>query len=717
MERPTFSPSWSRVNRLTPSLRAQVQVRRRVLRGQPWYVLHDPLGNQFSRLNPVAYHFVGLLDGHRTVEEAWQMTLQRHGDHAPTQHEVIALLGQLNQGNLLKMDLPADAEPLMQRHRRKRIKHWAGQAMSVLFVQIPVFNPHTLLVWLLPFFRPLLTKWGLALWVIWLTFCGAVFFPNAGPFIRESTDLLSSPSNWGYLILMFIALKAIHELGHGLMCLRFGGPVYEAGIMLLVLVPSPYMDTSSSWGFDSKWKRLLVGAAGMMFELTIAGAAALLWVHADNVLVKQLAHHVVLLASIATILFNANALMRFDGYFMLSDLLEIPNLYERASRQLKYLFQKYLYRLPSAQPVTADRSERWVLLVYGIAALIYRVLVMFAIALFISGKLFTLGLALAIWTVGSWLIFPVLKFIRWLAVGGDLHKKRQRTIAITAAVAAALLLTFGWVPWPQHRRAMGVVEAAERAELIVQTDGFVTAVHAEPGDFVQAGQLIIEADNPVLRAHRRGLRADLDATRVALLNALKDSPADQHAAHARIAAYTEELTQIDQRLEELNIRSPMAGQLVAPPMQPLVGRYLKPGQQLATVIDPQTLRVTALVDQAANSLVALEGVERVELRARGQANHTVKSKLIKAFDSGRRTLPHPALGTAGGGAIAMDADDPDQQSTLRPQFYLWLDLPESSNAFELGQRVHVRFTLSEPKPLIAQFYHRLRQTFNPGAAL
>ncbi|MCG8619117.1 MAG: PqqD family protein, partial [Desulfobacterales bacterium] len=156
MERQTFSPNWSRVNQLTPTLRPQVLISRRIFRGHPWYVLHDPLGNTFSRLNPVAYYMIGLLDGERSVEEAWQMTLERHGDAAPTQNEVIGLLGQLNQANLLRGNVPPDAEPLLQRHRRMKLKRWTGQAMSVLFMQVPLFNPDRLLRWLGPLFRPLL---------------------------------------------------------------------------------------------------------------------------------------------------------------------------------------------------------------------------------------------------------------------------------------------------------------------------------------------------------------------------------------------------------------------------------------------------------------------------------------------------------------------------------------------------------------------------------
>ena len=162
MDRPTFSSSWSRVSRLTPRLRSHAQIHRQLFQGRPWHVVHDPLANQFFRLNPVAYHFVALLDGRRSVDDAWQITLDQYGDQAPTQNEVIGLLGQLNESNLLRIDLPPDAEPLLQRSSKRRWKTWGGQAMSVLFLRFPLFNPDRILDWLVPLFRPLLSRWGAA---------------------------------------------------------------------------------------------------------------------------------------------------------------------------------------------------------------------------------------------------------------------------------------------------------------------------------------------------------------------------------------------------------------------------------------------------------------------------------------------------------------------------------------------------------------------------
>jgi len=721
MERSTFSQAWGRICQLTPTLRPQTQVRRRLFRGEPWYVLQDVLGNQFVRVNPVDYFFIGLLDGRRTVEQAWHQTLERFGDDAPTQGEVISVLGQLNQTNLLRVDLPADARPLLERHRKRQIKQWRGQAMSVLFLRIPIFNPDRLLKWLLPVFRPVLSLPGLVLWAIWMVFALVLLVPHLPEFLRQSTELLFSPSNWGWLMVMFVLIKAFHELGHGLVCRRFGGGVYEAGIMLLVLFPCPYMDTTTAWAFDNRWKRLLVSSAGMIFELAVAGVAVLIWVNSQDDLVRQMAHNVILIASIGTLFFNGNPLMRFDGYFMFSDIVDVPNLYERATNQLKWLCQRYLYGLKQAMPPSVSGSEQTLLTVYGVAALLYRVLIMFTIVFVIAGFAFFLGLALAAWTMLSWLMIPTGKFIHWLAAGPALQGHRPRALAVTAGLLVAGVVLLGIWPMPDHRYVPGVVEAAERAEVVVQAGGLVQRVYVMPGERVQAGQILLEAVNAELQVRREEILADLVAVEVGQRDLMRTSPVERLTGMARMELLREQLEEVEHQLKQLTVRSPMAGILIAPNLTLLEGRYLEPGTTIAQVINPDSLRVTALVDQSHNSLVALNEIQSIELRVRGMAGVTLASTLEQVFDAGRHSLPHPSLSTRAGGSIAIDPEARDQMTTERPYFHLWLSLPATEPGavvrFWPGQRVHVRMTLETRRPWLAQWAHRFRQIFDERITL
>ena len=721
MDRPTFSQSWPRVNRLTPKLRPHVQITRQLFRGEPWHVVQDPVSNNFFRLNPVAHYFVGLLDGKRTVDEAWRLTLDRHGDAAPTQNEVIGLLGQLNQSNLLRVDMPPDAQPLLERARRRRLKFWGGQAMSILFMRFPFYNPDRMLTRLAPLVRPLLNVWVLVAWFVWMIFCASAFLPELGRFVGDVNSVLL-PRNWAWMVVLFILVKALHELGHGMVVKRFGGAVPEFGIMMLVLFPAPFVDASSSWAFGDRWKRLLVGGAGMMFELALAGAAALVWLEAENgTLVQQLSYNVVFLASVTTILFNANPLLRFDGYYMLSDLLDIPNLYERATRQMKWLIQRYAYGITSIQAVSTDHGERATLTVYGITSQIYRVLILTGIILFISSQLLTAGIALALWSFIAWALVPLGKFIHWMATGPVLTEHRLRAVCVTVGFLLAVWIGIGMIPADQHRRAEGIIQSGTRADVAMLTDGFVQRVNVESGQAVTKGQVICVADNRELRATKDQLEAQMRALIAEARKGLAQDRTNMDMARAKLQAVWLELRRINQRLAELTVRSPQAGTVVGGFLKQLEGQYVKRGQVICRVLDLEDLHVTALVDQAQNATQFFHEIDEVELRTAGVVETVLPSEVIKVFDGARATAPEP-LTTRAGGKIPMASDDPDGKRTLRPQFELWLALPDTDVRDEPilampGQRVYVRFTLADRRPLIQQWIRKLRQVVRDRLSL
>jgi putative peptide zinc metalloprotease protein len=717
MERsPTFSQNWSRVNRLTPTLRPHVQITRQLFRGDPWHVVHDPVSNNFFRLNPVAYHFVGMLDGKRSIDEVWRLTLDKYGDSAPTQNEVINLLGQLNQSNLLRVDMPADAAPLLERHRRRKMKHWAGQAMSILFMRFPLFNPDRLITWVLPLVRPLLGRAGAVMWLVWMCFCAYVFLPKAGGFLRSAESVLA-PANWGWMILLFIVTKALHEMGHGLMCKRFGGVVPEFGVMLLVMFPAPFVDATSSWSFADKWKRLLVAAAGMIFELAVAGGAALLWVyyseHDPGSLGQQLAYNVVFLASVTTILFNANPLLRFDGYYMLSDILEIPNLYERAQRQMQWLVQRYAYGIEGAVPPSSDPGERMRLTVYGITSGIYRVLVLAGIILFISGQFVEIGLLLAAWSFIAWAIIPLCKFIHWLTTSPAVGEHRVRAVSVTLAFVAVVMIAIGVIPVEQHRRAQGVIESEHRADVSMLTAGIVEQVLVENGEFVRKGDVILVADNVELRARKAELEATLAMLQLEHNKGLVEDYVAMKIADVRMAAAREELDRLNQRLDDLIVRAPQSGTIVSQvSLGQIQDRYVDRGKVICRILDLEDIRVTSLISQSQNASPFSDRIQRVELRTAGRMTDVILGDVTQIFDSGRSELPHPALGPGGGGTIAVAPDDREGRRTLRPQFEIWIDLPGIDKAAYRpmpGQRVYVRFTLATKRPLLFQWIHQLHQ--------
>jgi len=719
-DRPTFSQQWSRVARLTPTLRPQVQIHRQLYRGEPWHIVHDPVNNNFFRLNPVAYHLVGLLDGKRSIDEVWRLTLEKFGDAAPTQNEVIGLLGQLNQTNLLRVDLPADAAPLLERSRKRRLREWGGQLMSILSLRIPVFNPDKMLDWLLPFFKPFLNRYGLFAWLAFILFSLYTFLPHLSEFY-SNVDSALAPENWAWMMVIFIITKAWHELGHGIVCKNFGGRVPEVGIMLLVLLPAPYVDATSSWSFSDKWKRLMVGAAGMTFELILAGIAAIIWVHADGqTLVKQLSYNLVILASVTTIMFNANPLLRFDGYYMLSDFFETPNLYQRAGKQICWLVQRYAFGLKNAQIVTTVAFEKWFFVVYGFASQIYKVFLMFSISLIVADRLFTIGILIAVWGVVSWACIPIGKFLHWLITSPALHEHRARAVLVTIGFVAVVGGSLGGIPAPDHRRADGIIESAQRTELAAQADGFIKEILVDTGNDVAKDQILVKLENVDLVSKQAQLRAQVKQIEVQLRGALAKAPVEAQAARFKLESLKEQLADVDQRVEGLILRAPQAGRFTGESLYKHLGSFVRRGQPLGQVVDLSDLRITALVDQAHNSSGFIGTIEKVEVRSASDITDLGQTVIYRQLPGGQTHLPHPSLGYAGGGPIATDQTDTKGLTALRPQFVLWLQMPERSinptshaprpeTAYYPGQRVHVRFTLTQRVPYLFQAIHRLRQ--------
>ncbi len=716
-ERPTFSPFWHRVRAMRPRLRPHVQITRQFYRGRRWHVVKDPSSNQFYRLNPIAHEFVGLFDGRRTIEEIWKISLERHGDAAPTQQEAIQLISQLYNSNLLSADVAPETEQLLQRGRDRFKQKATQQAIGIMYFRIRVFNPDAYLRWIEPIFRPILNIWGFIAWAAFVIFAISQLLPEWGRLVDGAETIYADPTLWPWLVVVFIVTKAIHETGHGVICKRFGGVVPEFGFMLLVLFPAPYVDASAAWAFESKWKRIAVGAGGMIFELFVAGIAALVWLNTqDGSLINHIAYSAIFTASVSTVLFNANPLMRFDGYFILSDLLEIPNLMQRAQNLLKHIFKKYVYGVKGDEPPTHDKGELAILLLYGLGAMAYRVFLFVSITLYVMGKLFAIGLVLAVWTAGMWFILPVGKWVHWLATHPTLADFRPRAIATSLAMVFGGLALVGLIPAPDHRRADGVVESLASSGVFFETDGFVEAAHVRIGEVVAEGDPILTLTSPQLESRFARVKGRLEELRAAEQEARGSlKHAEAQIVAERISTLERQVEFLRTKRESLVVRAPHAGRIVTQDPGALVGAYAREGQGVCEVLDDTDLRVTALLDQqeAAWPEIAELDELKVEMRLLSRADEVVPAKATRLVDAGQTDLPHAALGFAGGGSIQTDAKDTSGLLASHPQFVMYLEpRPEEGDGVTWtglpGERVKLRFTLPS-KPYLVQWLDRLHK--------
>src|SRR5262245_32452787 len=422
-----LSSSWHRVAKLKLRPRGHVQVRRHLYRGRPWYVIKDEVSGRSHRVTPAVYLFVGLMDGRHSVDDLWQTVVTQLGDEAPTQDEIIHLLAQLHAADLLRADVPPDAEEMFYRHARHARAKLRQSFGSLLSIKVPLFDPDRFLGRTAFAVRPLIGWFGAFIWlsaVLPAVVLAAIHWPELR---GDIGDQMLTARNLLIVAVVFPVLKALHELGHGYATKVLGGAVHEIGVMLLVFAPVPYVDASASAAFRSKWRRILVGAAGMMVELFLASLALYLWLLIEPGMLRAVCYNTVLIAGISTVIFNCNPLLRFDGYYILCDFIEIPNLGMRANRCWGWLIDRWVFGAKIARPSPSPGEQAW-LITYAPLAFAYRASVVLAIAVFIANRYFIVGVAIALWAVFFGLVWPLLKGISHVLTSPILERHRLRAV-------------------------------------------------------------------------------------------------------------------------------------------------------------------------------------------------------------------------------------------------------------------------------------------------
>ena len=709
MSESLFSPSWYRVAELTPRLRGHAQIHRHDYRGQVWYVLQDHLSGRFHRFSPAAYQIIGLMDGRRAVHQIWEQAAEQLGDDAPTQEEVIRLLAQLHSADVLQSDAPPDSVELFRRYQRQESMRWKQRLWSPLALRFRLFDPEPILAALLPWVRPLFTWAGFLIWLI-VVGAGAVLAGMHWPELTENfVDRVLAPKNLFVLWLTYPIVKVFHEFGHAFATKVWGGEVHEIGIMLLVLMPVPYVDASAASAFQARRRRVVVGAMGIMSELFLAAVALIVWLNADYGLVRSIAYNTMLIGGVSTLLFNGNPLLRFDGYYVLADAIEIPNLAKNANQYLGYLAQRYLFGHQEAtSPATTAGERRW-FVIYGVASFVYRLFIVFAIILFIAGKFFVVGVLLALWATATMILVPVMKALKFLFRSPQLERRRPRALVVSLALVGLLTGVLFIVPAPLWTRSEGVVWLPDQAIVRAGTECFVAGYLTPVDSAVEQGQPLSRCEDPLLRSRARVLAARLRELKALHVAQWRDDRVAARITQEEIHAVEGDLANVRERIDELIIQSPAQGRFVVPRAEDLPGRFVSKGETIGYVLQHSALIIRVAVPQADLGLVRSQ-TRSVEVRLVNAIPESFPATIEREVPGGTDELPSPVLGTAGGGVIDVDTRYPAGTRTFQKVFHYELTLPEEAIGTPIGTRAYVRFDHGT-EPLGWQWYRQLRQVF------
>lgn len=706
-KRTVFDESWYRISRSRVRLLPGVEMVRQMFRGEPWYVVCDKLGHRFFRIRPAAYRFVCYLEEAETVEDAWERALEIDPHDAPGQGEVIQLLSQLYQAGLLRSDQVADIDALEEAKKTEDAQKRKQRAASFLFFKIPIFNPDPLLRRTLSLFAWLFTPFGAILWFAVFLWGLQALIDNWSGFVDQSQSILGL-SNLPYLYLSLAITKILHEFGHAYACRRYGREVPEMGIMLLVFNPIPYMDASSCYAFPRKYQRVIVGIAGMAVELFIAAIAVKIWAEGTDGTTTRIAYNVAFTASVGALLFNLNPLLRFDGYHILCDLMETPNLQGRSKALMTWLVNKKVFKVDPGPIPTTIRREQVGFVTYFIASWIYRFLLLISILIFVSQQFLIAGVILACIFGVVWVLLPPIKGLKYLFFSPKLMNHRTRAIGIVAASLAVVVAFLAFLPMPYYFRSEGIVKSEDFQNVYTKSPGRILELVTPSGTMVEAGQVLVKLSNFELEQELQVIRTQRERLELLIRRDRSDQGTELARLKSQLGALQSRQSTLDEQLAYLVVKAPVAGRWISDDLHEVKGVVVPRGQNLGIVRAETGYVFTAVVHQRDAGRLSLSDSE---LKVYGQDGETLTLTEIDAIPAAQRDLPSPALGVAGGGSTVVSMDQQGQGTTTEPYFQVRgkIELTEDTIALH-GQRGVARFTLPKT-PLLKQWTHSLKQFF------
>ncbi|NSL54498.1 PqqD family peptide modification chaperone [Uliginosibacterium aquaticum] len=708
MSESLFSPYWYRAAHLHPQLAGNTRITRQVFRDEQWYVLSNQASGRQFRVNRLGYQLIGRLDGQHSVQDIWDGLIRELGQDAPSQHEVLRVLSELAGAGMLRSESSPDLGGIFEATRRRRQQ--GASRLNPLAFRLPLWNPAPVLDLLAPATRWLFTRPAVLLWTL-LTLGALLLTQLHWPELRAYASLhVASPRNLLLLWLTYPTIKLVHEFAHALAVRIWGGDVHELGVTFFLVMPVPYVDASSASAFPERHRRILVSAAGVMTEVAIASLALLLWLNLNDGVLRELAFACMLIGGVSTVLVNANPLMRFDGYYVFADALEMPGLAARADAWLRYLGERWLLGNRELPAPPGTEHKRLLLSVFGAASLIYRISLLLGMALWLGSKQLLLGALLGLWLLLHFALLPGWRLLRLVFAGRRLHSTRGRAIAGLTGLLLASVVLLGVLPMPWITRAEGLVWVPDEARVRNEEEGFVSRILVSNGQSVSAGTPLLELENRELKARASQLASRLASREQAYQGSLLSNPAEAIALAEEVHALQTEQARMEERLASLLLRAPVAGIVGMPNARDLEGRFFARGNVLANVLNPATLTVRAVLGQQDIELLRATD-PRVEIRIAGRPRESLVARSRPEQPAAGYQLPSALLGERGGGPFLTDPADPDGLRTLEPVFTLDFEIPGKALP-RIGERARVHI-YHAPRPLAVQWWRSLRQAFEP----
>ena len=621
--------------------------------GSIHYLVEDEVTGRFFRVGLPQYTFLSMLDGKRTVSTALMKTATLLREHAIDETEAANLCKWAIESGLVESENGNSTARRVEQHEQIQKKKLVSY-LNPMMIRIPLFNPDPAVTAISRFLNFLISPLGAAIWIV---VCVHGFLELAGHWDEFYNNRVNSFSatDFAWIGLTWVILKLVHELAHSLVCKKFGGRVHSSGLLFLLMIPMPFVDVTSSWRFDNKWKRILTSAAGMMSEIFIAAIACMIWVAAEPGPLQYHAGNVIISATLHTLLFNINPLMRFDGYYMLADGLEIPNLATQGRAWLKGVFKRlYFGNKPAKLKETGFRGLA--IRVYGALAMLWFFSITIGLSLAASSFIEGFGLLVAIVGLILWVGLPLFMLTKYIVNGTETERPNRTWFAGAMSLTVLLLGCFLYFcPSPSVVSAPVVIDYEPLSIVRANSTGFAESIHVVPGQQVEEGDLLVTLENRELQHELHSLLIDIKISELRSKTLFNQGEISSvQLEREELIAMHKRRTELESRIADLKIYAPQSGCVLARDLESSKGRHFSPGDEILSIAQDGEIHAIALTRQSDIDWVSEHPESEIELFVWGRHESSLLHGQIKHINPrARDDLPHEAFAASVGGPLAV----------------------------------------------------------------
>lgn len=685
--------------------RSDLESHESAYQGERCWIIKDPLSLKYFRLREPEHLILQELRGTTSYRALRSLLAKNYPDSRVEIESVQRLVAHLHQNGLLISSSQNQSIPLDRKKQKENWQRAIGLLSSLTSIRFPGYSPDRLLNFLYPLCRFFFTGWFTVLVAATCIAAGVLILTNFQQFMAKlpEFELFFAFDNLVLMSVILIVTKTIHELGHGLMCRHFGGECHQIGFMLLLLTPAMYCDTSDSWILRNRWQRMAIGAAGMYVEIFLASICAFVWWFTHPGWVHYIALNILFLSSVSTIVFNANPLLKYDGYFMLADFWEIPNLAQKARIAMLSKLRVWTLGMKPIPMQQVQRGNEKLLVSYGVGAVCYRWFVTLSILWLVRKVLEPHGLvALAdlfiLATLFGMVVVPVYQMIKFFSFPGRLREMKMRRMWISGAAVALLVAFVCLFPLPHYVWATFVIRPQEAQQLVVAQGGQLKEVHAREGDQMRTGDVVAVLQNDELTIHLNELEGRLASLKLEksayefVSSVQLDSARKLAETLAAIRSTERQIELKQQQVDNLTIRATRSGEIFAPhnrlqesfselelaswtdtPLdQHNQSAYIEANTSLGMIGNAKQMEAILVIDQSDIKLV--EPGQRVVALVRQASGEFIEAKISRVAQDELSVVPRE-LSQTNHGPVAVKPGQAGLEQPLAKSYEAYAAIP------------------------------------------